>query len=271
MMDAVRQNSPEVKWICDTHDVQFVRSETALSNASRLWVGPADEREAELAALARYDAILAISQSDGAQLSKHLPRTRVVSAPPGFDYAYLPVPADPARPPFRYGFLGWKMSANVSALQLLVREWWPEILRVSPGSRLCVAGTVCARSATKRLARDRPEIDLHGYVPSLSSFYQGVDVVLNPVVVQGGLNVKSVEALVAGRLLITNPLGARCLGEGAPVVVADSAESIAGHLETFSTDPAEMHRRRGAGQEWAIQEFGEESTYRGLRELLRRR
>ena len=269
MVDAVREAFPSVKWICDTHDVQFVRNRALSPHASRLWIAPDEERLAELRALRTYDRVLAISESDRAELTAHLPDKSVMSTPAGVDYAYLPMPGTPKSAPFAYAFIGWKMSANVSALDLLVREWWPEILRISPGSRLNVAGRICKRTAAKKLVRDQIGVRMHGFVPSLASFYESVDVVLNPVMVQGGLNFKSVEALAAGRLLITNSVGARCLGAGAPVVVADSGESLALQLETLIADPAAMHVRRREGQEWALDRFGEESAYRGLRELLR--
>ena len=268
MIDAVREASPNVVWICDTHDVQFLRASTLDRTGPRLWVDREAEMEAELSALRKYDAVLAISESDGAQFARHLPDKRVLVTRPGFDYARLEIPSNPARPPFRFGFIGWSMAANVMSLELIREEWWPEIRRVSLGSRLTVAGTVCERVRSSRFSKEQG-IDLIGFVPTLGSFYRDVDIVLNPVLVQGGLNFKSVETLMAGRLLITNSLGVGCLGEGAPVVVADSVEMLVEQLQSLVGEPAALHRRRQEGQDWALDRFGEDDTYRSLRTLLR--
>lgn len=268
MIEEVREATPEVIWICDTHDVQFVRGSTLDEGGPRLWVDSEAQRDAELAALRGYDAVLAISETDQRVFQRFLPGVRIVAAPPGCEYARLEIPSDPSVPPFRFGFIGGNMSANAIALEYLLREWWPQILRVSPGSRLTVAGSVCRRGRARKAMSGQHGVTPVGFIPSLGSFYEGVDVVLNPVLVQGGLNFKSMEALAAGRLLITNPLGALCLGEGAPVVVADEGTSLSDHLEGFLTDPLAMHRIRSEGQRWGMDRFGEQRAYGELRGLL---
>jgi glycosyltransferase involved in cell wall biosynthesis len=269
MTKAAREASAHVRWICDTHDVQFLRAATAQAGDPRLRVDENAEREAELAQLRTYDAILAISDADLEAFRQYLPEVRVVAAPAAFDYARLDLSAEPSRPPFRFGFIGWKMSANVAALELLMREWWPRIRELAPGSRLDVAGTVCRRRRAKRALAGHTDAAALGFVPSLQSFYEALDIVLNPVVVQGGLNFKSVEALAAGRLLVTTSLGARCLGEGAPVVVANSGDELSEGLAPLVRDPEALHRLRLEGQAWALDRYGEERAYRGLRDLLR--
>jgi glycosyltransferase involved in cell wall biosynthesis len=269
MAEEARRVRPHPRWICDTHDVQFLRSSTLEGKGPRLWVGEDDERDAEMAELRRYDAILAISDADREAFQRYLPEVPVVAAPAAFDYARLELPAEATQPPYRYGFLGWKMSANVMALDFLMREWWPHLLEISPGSRLAVAGSVCRRGGAKRAIRGHPEVSALGFVPSLRTFYEGVDIVLNPVVVQGGLNFKSVEAMAAGRLLVTTSRGALCLGEGAPVVVADRGSALVERLAPLVRDPEALQRIRRQAQEWALDRFGEERAYRELRELLR--
>ncbi len=257
-----------MKWICDTHDVQFVRNPTLDRNGPRLRVSVGREREAELAALREYNAILAISESDRGVLERHLPGKQVIRTMPGIEYARVELPAEPSEPPFRYGFIGWNMKANVAAVDYLLDEWWPKIRAAAPDSRLRVAGTVCGRPAVRRRLFATPGADALGFVPSLVSFYRRVDIVLSPVLVCGGLNFKSVEALAAGRLLVANPIGALCLGEGAPAVIAEDGGSPARHLEAFHRDPARMHRLRCQGQAWALDRFAKERTYAGLVNFL---
>ena len=270
LVDAVRPRvSAAVRWLCDTHDVQFARGETLNRGQRRLGVSAARERDAELAALRAYDRVIAISPSDADELARNLGDDRVLLAPTGFDYAVQPLPEAAARPPFRFGFIGRAMDANAAALSLLAHDWWPAIERAAPGSRLLVAGTLCGRADVRALVAGRTGIELLGFLPTLADFYRRIDIALNPVVVQGGLNFKSIEALAAGRLLVTTPMGARCLGEGAPVAVAETGAEAARLVRAFADEPERLHEERGRAQTWCREQFSEQRAYAALRSYLR--
>jgi len=270
LMDSARQAAPpSTIWICDTHDVQYVRGADQNRRERRLWVDQAAEQRAELAQLRKYDYVLAISTSDAKELRRHLPAERVILAPSGFDYAYQRLPETPAEPPFVYGFIGNAMGPNVEALRLLAQEWWPAIRSIAPGSQLLIAGTICRDREGKRIAADSDGITMLGFVPTLADFYERIDIALNPVLVQGGLNFKSVEAAAAARMLITTPLGMKCLGGSSPAVAAADAAQVAAHVERLSRDPAQLHRLRGESQDWYEQHFSEQAAFAELRSLLK--
>lgn len=267
LLDAARAAAPShVKWICDTHDVQFVRGATQNEREARLWVNQAAERRAELSALEKYDAVLAISESDRERLARSLGEDRVLLAPSGFDYARR-APTAPGDP-LTFGFIGRSMQANVVAAERMLSEWWPAIRVAVPGSRLRIAGTICDARDVRRLAGRDSSIDLLAFVPTLSSFYRDVDVALNPVIVQGGLNFKSLEALAAGRLLVTTPLGKRCLGADAPVLVAEHGDDVAAIVRTLARDPGAHREMRVRAQAWCTERFSEEPAFAGLRRFL---
>lgn len=269
MMRAARAAAPaSTRWVCDTHDVQFVRNATQNRGQRRLWVDDDAERRAELDALREYDAVLAISESDAEELERHLPAERVVLAPSGFDYAELPLPETPAQPPYRFGFIGRSMGPNLEALALLLQQWWPAMRAAAPGSELVVAGTICKHRDARALAGRSDSVRLLGFVPTLASFYDQIDVAVNPVVVQGGLNFKSVEPAAASRLLMTTSLGKRCLGHDAPVLIADSAAAAAEHVAELVAAPARLHESRRALHDWYQERFSERAALGALRELL---
>jgi glycosyltransferase involved in cell wall biosynthesis len=260
-----------VRWICDTHDVQYARGGTQNQLEGRVLVDEARERRAELAALAEYDTVLAISDWDRRELARELGEARVILAPPGFDYAYRSLedgPEEIGAPVF--GFLGRAMGANVAAVRRLVTEIWPAIRRVAPAARLLVAGSVGRAPEVRALVRQSRAagVERLGFVPTLSSFYDRIQIALNPVVVRGGLNIKSVEAMAAGCLLVTTPLGRECLGDDAPVVVGETGDAIAEALRPLLSDPVARHAARVRGQQWCAARFLEDEALRGLRELL---
>lgn len=213
--------------VCDTHDVIFNRRREFLGAAGPL-PGDAAMRERERACLARCDAALAISESDGALLRDELGLENVVVQP----MAYYP--AEPAaewratRGPLRFGFLGSDMEANRRALGHVLKSWWPLVERFSPESRLYVAGAVGRAETLWPYQALRNSVVSLGFVEDLDAFFEGVDVLLAPSAVQAGVNVKHVEALLRRRAVVTDALGARSL---APLVLPTVADSPAAFID----------------------------------------
>ena len=269
LLDAAKGSSPNAaRWLCDTHDVQFLRGASLDRKELRWRVSQEEQKALELKALRKYDAVIAISQGDDSNLREQLGDKSVILAPSGFDYAQTEVSelADPLAPSF--GFIGRAMQANQLALEKLLLDWWPSIQKVAPRSRLLVAGSICANSRMKSLLSESKNTEALGFVPTLGSFYSKIDVALNPVVVQGGLNFKSVEAVAAGCLLVTTPMGVRSLGEGAPVVVASSGKEVASALRDLMADPSTMRAQREQAQLWCTSNFGDEVAFRNLRGIV---
>lgn len=257
------------RWICDTHDVQFVRTRTHNIGELRFAVSEAREQRLELDLLRRFDHVLAISPSDGDVLRRHLPEERVLDVPTGFDYArQRPRAPDPDRPVF--GFIGGRMDANVKALKLLLETWWPAVIRRWPKARLRVAGEIASVSEISDAAFLARGIDMVGYVNSLRGFYGSIDVLLNPVVVHGGLNFKAVESLMAGRLLVTTELGARCLGDPTLAAIASSGEDVVARVEAELESLDDYTARRADVVARTRTRFGDEAAYAELRRLFDR-
>lgn len=258
MLDCVKyieHRRSEYKLICDSHDVQFIRNEKILTRGVRPFFSRQRDKNAEIKRLEKCDAVIAISVSDEKILKNELRKAKVVKASPGFDYALVPARRRPAERPFSFGFIGGKMEANVIALRHIVEAWWPAIKLYSPDSTLYVAGSVSLTPDIRQASFFDEKIVCMGFVDNLSDFYSKIDVALNPVVVQGGLNFKSVEAVFAGKDLITNELGLECLGEGFPAYAAASGNDIVAHIRenefAFDAD----RRRRLTNQEKAKSMF----------------
>lgn len=146
-MDGVRRLVPpslkkQIRWFCDTHDVQFVRNSDSGLNRNRLFTNHESEKKCEIEVLKSYDRVMAISSSDAEILQRELGKDRVLPCPNGFDYALMPPkPIDPERPVF--GFIGRNMQANSLALKEILENWWPAIHSRWPRSVLRIAGGIC--------------------------------------------------------------------------------------------------------------------------------
>lgn len=212
--------------VCDTHDVIFNRRREFLGAAGPL-PGDAEMRTRERQSLEGCDAALAISESDGKLLREELGLKNVVVQP----MAYYP--AEPvaewraARGALRFGFLGSDMEANRRALDHVMRHWWPQVERFSPESRLYVAGAVARAPALWPYQALRNSVVPVGFVEDLGAFFDGVDVLLAPSMVQAGVNIKHVEALLRRRVVITDSLGAQSLKPlSLPTSVSTAGEFI---------------------------------------------
>ncbi len=134
------------------------------------------------------------------------------------------------------GFIGAPSYHNEQILKLLAhKEFLTELQR--QGIELQIAGGICAtadRAVLEALRAGGARV--LGRVDDVGTFYSGLGAVLNPVGPSTGVKIKSVEALMAGRGLITTrwgtdllldkafPLQVTSLGDW-PVTPADLAKA----------------------------------------------
>jgi hypothetical protein len=248
MAPAVLRRRPRRPFlVCDTHDVQYHRAASA-AKPSRLdgaLLRPEANRRAELATLARMDAILSISLRDAELLNEALGEGRTLVAPSSFAYCHAHARPPVAYAPTRFGFIGHDMEANAMALRLVLDEWWPAIRRFSPDSRLQVAGTICRDETCRARAFLDDSVVMRGFVDTVQGYFAGIDVLLSPVLVAGGVNFKNVEAIAAGVEVLTNPLGAAALRPLRPRRVVETPVEVVDALTERELDPdAALEARR---------------------------
>lgn len=270
---SIKSNLPKavhdrIHWICDTIDVHHTRFATEANTQRRFLASSRRERKHELSSLRTFDALLCISESDKALLRTAFPNAHLISSPSGFDYALqAPTQSRPDAPVF--GFIGNDMPANVAALKVICNSWWPIFLQRFPNATLHVAGTVCRSDFAKSVDTGKANIVFDGYISCLRSWYSKLHVVLNPVVVAGGLNFKSVEALMAGRLLVTTPLGTKCLGGDEMVSVVTSDKQLSTEVSALIDSPERFYEVVLERQNKAVHMFGDNAAFTPLAKHLR--
>lgn len=259
--------SDEYKLICDTHDVQYYRNTNLLSRKERVFFNSEKEKKLELKNLRKADVTVAISPSDYDLLRTEL-NGKVSSCFPGFDYAMKPVRMRCKGRPIHFGFIGGGMEANVLAVKYILDHWWPIIQKHSPESIFYIAGSICNNSEINEYSFYSPNIELLGFVKSIDDYYKLIEVSLNPVIVSGGLNFKSVESVVAGKHLFTNKLGSVCLGNDFPCVIIDEVSSLISEMDKIEFNMQEDKRRRIENQNKALQKFGDKKFIEKMRGVL---
>jgi glycosyltransferase involved in cell wall biosynthesis len=94
------------------------------------------------------------------------------------------------------------------------------------------------------LAAAAPRLRLLGFVPDLGPLYARAGVFVNPMRGGGGTRLKMLEAMAAGKAVVSTAIGAEglALTPGRDVVVADGAPAFAEAVRALLADPGRAAR-----------------------------
>jgi glycosyltransferase involved in cell wall biosynthesis len=137
-------------------------------------------------------------------------------------------------------------SPNRDAAHWLVGEIMPAVRARFPGARLRIVGSE-APPEIKALAG--PDVEVIADAPSVLPHLEQAAVVLAPVRTGGGMRMKVLQAMAAGKAVVTTARGREgydCFGEEPPLAVADGEGGIAATTAALLEDG---ERRRGLGEQ----------------------
>jgi glycosyltransferase involved in cell wall biosynthesis len=145
---------------------------------------------------------------------------------------------------------------NLLALDFFLREVWP---RLGPGFTLhIIAGAAHEyfldfHRARVSLDLSQSGIELEGFVSDVRSAYNRAELVLAPLTASAGTNIKVLEAMAMGRVVVSTPAGINGLDLAADreVIVTASASEMASRIMALSSDSVarkvvEAHAREAA-------------------------
>jgi glycosyltransferase involved in cell wall biosynthesis len=189
------------------------------------------------AAWRRFDRVLAFGNRDAAAIAELAPEVapRVRVSPFGLT---LPPRADPQREhPESVLFVGnFSHQPNRDAAFWLAREIMPALLAQRPGARLRVVGS---SAPPEILALGSATVEVVADAPSIAPYMDAAAVVVAPVRVGGGMRMKVLQALAAGKAVVTTSRGSEgfdCFDEPPPLAIADDAEAFAAEVATLLAD-----------------------------------
>jgi len=123
----------------------------------------------------------------------------------------------------RVGFVGnFDWYPNVDAMNEFINKIWPLIILKHPSAQLEIAGR-------KSEAFNRPHNNIKGlgFVNSLENFYHRQRIMISPLSYGTGLNMKVLEALYYGKVIVTSALSVRGFEHKTPFLIAETPRQFA--------------------------------------------
>lgn len=219
---AFRESAPGVPAILVEHDLTFSLyrqlAEANPSDAARReyerWL--AFERKW----LGIYEGVWTVSEEDRKSAIEVGSRRgdRTFSIPNGVDIErYQPCEAEADLPEVFY-VGSFRHLPNMIGFEKLRQEVMPRVWEKAPNTRLrVVAGPEHERywrqfGRKEDLRRIDPRIEIHGFVEDLRPLYARASVVVVPLEVSAGTNIKVLEAMACGKAIVSTPVGCAGLG-----------------------------------------------------------
>lgn len=187
----------------------------------------------------RFDRVQVFSARDAEAISDLAPDVadRVRIDPFGL---ILPPVADPAREePGTILFVGaFHHPPNRDAALWLARDILPAVLERAPGARLRIVGSA---PPPEVLGLAGPQVEVVADAPSVLPHTEAAAVVMAPVRTGGGMRMKVLQAMAAGKAVVTTPRGVEGytgFGEEPPLAVGESEAEIATATAALLEDEA---------------------------------
>nr|WP_239027294.1 glycosyltransferase family 4 protein [Ramlibacter algicola] len=146
-------------------------------------------------------------------------------------------------------FLASDNAANRDALQWLLADILPRVVRELPSFTLELGGSIC------RVAPDLPHVRKLGWLDDPQAALRRAALALNPMRVGTGINIKLLDAMAAGVPSVATATGARGIPDtmraGLSVVDDGDGDGFAAAVLRFARDPVQRRAAGNAAREMA--------------------
>jgi polysaccharide biosynthesis protein PslH len=266
LLDSVSMLAPSLPVVLVDHEPGTARASSELRSAGGR--GPRLRQRADLVAWRRFDrrtyrrasAVVVFTERDSEAVAKAAPEASVHVIPLGFDAPSAAL--DPTGADGSIVFVGsFIHPPNVDAALQLVQEILPLVRRRHPEATAYVVGD---RPPAELVALATPNVVVTGRVDRVEPYLDRAAVVVAPLRQGGGMRVKVVEALAAGKALVATPLAVAGLDvrDGKHVLIARTLNGFADAVSGLLDDP---DARRALGRDahaWALEQPGWDEVVR---------
>jgi len=263
--------------VLDAHDVITKPAERGMRQkrgSARLLAVPRYvlTRAIERRIMGRFAAILTLSEYDHGYLLKMAPelerKTKTVPIPAGLDISDRCFEVEKNTLLFLASYRYRRV--NVDAALWFYNQVFPKVRSKCPAAKFIIAGYGPPRELTS-LAETDPKVSVTGFVDDIDRLYKSSAVFVAPILTGGGIIVKVLDALAAGRPVVTTSYG----NEGVAamperdLLVADDPEAFATQVMRFLTDSELAGKVASNGRDFVRKNYGLEAVIRRIEEVYK--
>jgi sugar transferase (PEP-CTERM/EpsH1 system associated) len=213
----------------------------------------------ERGALARFDLVLAVSDTDKATFDRLYPgvlKRPVHVVATGVDTAYFTPQATPPRRRAHLVFTGsMDWLPNEDGMLYFAREILPRIRQAEPETTLSIVG----RAPTPPVVRLAQEagIEVTGRVDDVRPHVASADAYIVPLRIGGGTRLKIFEAMSMGKAVVSTTIGAEGLPvtNGRDIVIADDPKEFANAVVGLIRDDRNRQQLESAARRLVLDHY----------------
>jgi glycosyltransferase involved in cell wall biosynthesis len=205
--------------------------------------------------LSAFDAVVAFTDADRRALEAVGDGVRVVTIPLGIKLPDEPLDPRGAGDSSIVYVGGYRHLPNADAAVRLMRSIAPRIRRQVPSLRVSVVG---ADPTAEMRAAASPLDDVTGAVPNVDPYLNDAAVVVLPIRLGGGMRVKLLEALAAGKAVVASPRAAAGLEltDGVQIELAETDDEFAAAVVSLLEDESQRVSLAQNARAWAVANLG---------------
>jgi len=210
--------------------------------------------------------VVVVTENDAAIVEGIAPGVRVAVVPNGVAAGAPPSPIPDGVPVI--GFHGvFDSQANVDAARSLVTQILPQVRRELPETRVLLVGRRPPRSVRELVGRG---VELRGDVDDIRSELDRMTVHVDWMTSGAGIKNKVLEAMAAGRPVVTSPPGAAGIGAGPGLIVASDVIAAASEIVRLLSDHGAAAELGAGGRERVTTQFSWEASAVALESVWQR-
>jgi glycosyltransferase involved in cell wall biosynthesis len=174
--------------------------------------------------------LVAVSDEDRKVMQKLIPNLMVDVIPNGVDATYFASKKVEKKIPPRvmYGVTNFEWLQNVEAVDTLINDVWPKIIKGYKTAKLWIVGRLIPKDLVE-LANKREDVEVTESIIDARDAYGGATIMVTPIKGSGGTRLKILEAMAAGLPIVSTNIGVAGLNlvSGEHALIADKPADMA--------------------------------------------
>ena len=209
-----------------------------------------------------FDVLLPVTAQDAAVAAQHVDESRIRVVPFCIDLEKYPLQPWPEKPA-AYHLAAMDWLPNVEAAEWFIAHIWPLVAERLPQLEVTFAGR---HMPEKLLEKAVGNLHVMGEIPDATLFAADKNILVVPLKSGGGIRVKILEAMAAGKLVVSTRVGMQGISaqNGVHAFLADTPEAFAAALAEAVANPEKAAAIARAGAAFVRAHFDRKEIMKGL-------